>query len=177
MATTNGKKPQAKPKSTKSAKKATAEASQPAVRKTAAAKPVPVPPPPEPAPKAPIPDPAPKVAPVLLNAVKPDEKLTETAFVERAVNSFEESLKAAVPAAVAVNSKLVDIAQANMNAGMELARDLAGAKTPMEMMRLGMTYWHENMGVFRAQAEELRMLSAVFVTRASEPIRNHIRRA
>jgi hypothetical protein len=81
-----------------------------------------------------------------------------------------------MPAAVAVNSKLVDIAQVNMNAGMELARDLASAKTPMEFMRLGMTYWHENMGLFQAQAQELRALSAKFVTTASEPIRDHIRR-
>ena len=186
MASTNGKKPQAKSKSTKSARKVTAEASQPAVRKTAAAKPVPMPPPPEPAPKAPAPvpsprarvtDSAPKTAPVLLNAVKADERLVEAAFVERAVDSLEKSFKAALPAAAAVNSKLVDIAQANMNSGMEFARDLAGAKSPMEMVRLGMTYWHENMGVFQAQAQELRTLSASFVTKASEPIRDHIRRA
>jgi hypothetical protein len=59
---------------------------------------------------------------------------------------------------------------------VELARDLAGAKSPMEMMRLGMNYWHEHMGVFEAQAQELRTLSAEFVTTASEPIRAHIRR-
>jgi len=98
------------------------------------------------------------VAPVLVNAVKPEEKLPDTALVERAVDSLEKSLKAAVPAAVAVNRKLVDIAQANMNSSLELARDLANAKSPMEMMRLQMNYWHENMSVFGAQAQELRAL-------------------
>ncbi len=122
------------------------------------------------------PEPAP--APVLVNAVKPEEKLPPSAHgsVESAVDTFEKSLKAAIPVARKVNRKLVDIAQANMNSGLELARDLAGAKSPMEMMRLGMNYWHEHMGVFEAQAQELRMLSAEFMTTASEPIREHIRR-
>jgi hypothetical protein len=122
------------------------------------------------------PEPAP--APVLVNAVKPEEKLSPSTqgSVESAVDTFEKSLKAAMPVARKVNRKLVDIAQANMNSGLELARDLAGAKSPMEMMRLGMNYWHEHMGVFEAQAQELRMLSAEFMTTASEPIRAHIRR-
>jgi Phasin protein len=186
MATTDKRKPQAKAKKKTPAKqKAPAKASQPAVRKSAAAQ--------APASRS-VPTPAPVAveAPVLLNAVEPDEKLVEPklvepklvepkliepAFVESAVDSFEQSLKAAVPAAVAVNSKLVDIVQANMNASMELARDLAGAKSPLEMMRLGMSYWHENMGVFRAQAEELRTLSVAFLATTSKPLRDHIRRA
>src|SRR5690606_21955217 len=147
-------------------KKATAGAANPAARKSAAAK--------APAPESAVaaaPEPVTAEAPALVNAAKPDEKLDDTAFVALAVGSVEKSLKAAVPAAVAVNSKLVDFAQANMNSGMELARDLAGAKSPMEMMRLSMAYWHENMGVFRAQAQELQTLSASLVTKASEPIR------
>lgn len=40
-----------------------------------------------------------------------------------------------------------------------------------------MTYWQENMGVFQAQALELRTLQAAFVATASEPIREHMRRA
>jgi hypothetical protein len=59
---------------------------------------------------------------------------------------------------------------------MELARDLANAKSPLEMMQLGMTYWQEHMGAFEAQAQELRTLSAKFMTTASEPILAHIRR-
>ena len=125
------------------------------------------------------PAPEPSPAPVLVNSVKPDERLTESAqvAVESAVDTIEKTLKAALPVARKVNHKLVDIAQTNMNSGLELARDLAGAKSPMEAMRLGMTYWHEHMGVFEAQAQELRTLSAEFVATASEPIRAQIRRA
>lgn len=170
---TNPKKPQAtkpgakkpelkKPAAKKPVRKraATAKASQPAARKTAEA------------PKQVSPEP-----PVLVNAVKPEEKLAESALMGRAVDSIEESLKAAMPAAVAVNRKLVDIAQTNMNSGLELARDLAAAKSPVEMMMLGMTYWQEHMGVFQAQAQELRTLSATLMTTANEPIRAHIRRS
>jgi hypothetical protein len=121
---------------------------------------------------------APEPAPVLANAVSPEEKLPAAAqgAVESAVDTLEKTLRAALPGARKVNHKLVDIAQTNMNAGLELARDLAGAKSPMEMMQLGMSYWHEHMNVFEAQAQELRMLSAEFMTTASEPIRTHIRR-
>jgi len=121
-------------------------------------------------PKAPV--------PVLVNAVTPDEKLSEPAVeaLESAVQTIEKSLEAAMPAARAVNRKLVDIAQANMNSSLELVRDLAGAKTPMEAMRLQMNYWHDHMSVFEAQAQELRTLSAEFMATAAEPIRAHMRR-
>jgi hypothetical protein len=126
----------------------------------------------KPAPKAPP-------APVLVDAVKPDEKLpaAPAGALNGAVETLGKSLKAAMPAAAAVNRKLVDIAQANMNSGMELARDLAGARTPMEAMRLQMAYWHDNIGLFEAQAQELRAVSAEFMAKTSEPIRAHMRRA
>jgi len=84
------------------------------------------------------------------------------------VPSLGRSLQAAVPAAVAVNTKLVDIAQANVSAGLELARDLAGAKTPMEAMQLGVAYWFNHIGAVQAQARELQSLSAAWVRTAGE---------
>jgi hypothetical protein len=114
-------------------------------------------------------------APVLVNAIEPDEQLSDSS-VDTLVQTWEKSFEAAMPVARAVNRKLVDIAQTNMNSSLELARDLAGAKTPMEAMRLGMNYWHEHMGVLEAQAQELRSLSAEFVATASEPLRAHMRR-
>jgi hypothetical protein len=168
---TRPKRPQSKPQTKKPTTKkvVAAKVSEAAVRAEAA---------PEPAPAVRA-GAAPAPTPVLVNAVTPEEKLPEIAqaAVDSAVDTFEKSLKAALPVARKVNSKLVDIAQANMNSGLELARDLAGAKSPMEMMRLGMSYWHENLGVFENQAQELRMLSAELMTTASEPIRAHIRRA
>ncbi|MEM8575916.1 MAG: phasin family protein [Pseudomonadota bacterium] len=80
-------------------------------------------------------------------------------------------LQVAVPAAVEMNSKLMDIAHSNVNAGLELARDLAGAKTPMEAMSLGLAHWFNHMGAVQAQARELQSLSAAWVKTASERIR------
>ena len=84
-----------------------------------------------------------------------------------ATPSFGLSFQATVPAAVAMNTKLVDIAHSNVSAGLELARDLAGAKSPMEAMRLGVAYWFNHMGAVQAQARELQSLSAAWVKTAS----------
>jgi len=115
---------------------------------------------------------------VLVNAITPDEKLSEPAVeaTESAVQTIEKSLQAAMPAARAVNEKLLDIAQTNMNSSLELARDLAGAKTPMEALRLQMTYWQDHMSVFEAQAQELRTVAGEFMATAAEPMRAHLRR-
>lgn len=88
-----------------------------------------------------------------------------------ALSFLGQSLQATVPAAVAVNTKLVAMAQANVSAGLELARDLAGAKTPMEAMQLGVAYWFNHMGAVQAQARELQSLSAAWVKTASAQVR------
>lgn len=143
-----------------SAKRASASAAGATARKTAAAK---------------APASTPKIEPVRVSVVKPEEKLPKAALMERTVDTFEKSLKAAIPAAVAVNHKLVDIAQSNMKASIELARDLASAKSPLEIMWLGMTYWRDNMEVLSAQALELRTLYSAVMASANEPIRAHLR--
>lgn len=91
----------------------------------------------------------------------------DNVLVGAAIRSFQAS----VPAAIAVNTKLADIAHANMSAGLELARDLASAKTPMDAMRLGVSYWLSHMSAVQAQARELQGLSAAWVKTASEPVR------
>lgn len=91
----------------------------------------------------------------------------DNVLVGAAIRSFQAS----VPAAIAVNTKLADIAHANMSAGLELARDLASAKTPMDAMRLGVSYWFSHMSAVQAQARELQGLSAAWVKTASEPVR------
>jgi hypothetical protein len=85
--------------------------------------------------------------------------------------SLGRSLQVTMPVAVAVNTKLVDMAHSNVSAGLELARDLAGAKTPIEAMRLGVAYWFNHMGAVQAQARELQSLSAAWVKTASQQIR------
>lgn len=158
------------------------------------------PPPPVAAPraaalKAPTPAPAPK--PVVRQekmstpaaAPQPVRKQAAAALVptaipklqpqvmESAVKTFERSFEAAGAGAVAVNRKLIDIARANMASGLDLAKDLAKAKSPLEFARLQMMFWDERMKALAAQAEELRALSAELVAKANEPIREHVRRS
>jgi hypothetical protein len=85
--------------------------------------------------------------------------------------SLGRSPQVTMPAAVAVNTKLFNMAHSNVSAGLELARDLAGAKTPMEAMRLGVAYWFNHLGAVQAQARELQSLSAAWVKTASQQIR------
>lgn len=89
--------------------------------------------------------------------------------------SFQQAFDAAQKGAVAVNAKLIEMAQEAMNANLEYARDLAGATNPMQALKLQMKHWQETIESFTAQAEELRKLTAELVAATSEPIRAHLR--
>jgi hypothetical protein len=101
----------------------------------------------------------------------------EPRLLDNAVDTMERSLKAAGQGTVAVNRRLIDFAQANLSSSLDLAKSLACARTPMQVMHLQVTYWDERMKVLASQAEELRALSAEIVAKANEPIREHMRRS
>src|SRR3990170_3213528 len=97
--------------------------------------------------------------------------------LDHAVDTMERSLKAAGQGTLAVNRKLIDFAQANVSSSLDLAKSLACARTPMQVMHLQVTFWDERMKALASQAEELRALSAEIVAKANEPIREHMRRS
>jgi hypothetical protein len=97
--------------------------------------------------------------------------------VSSAMETIEESWKAAGLGTVAVNRKILDFARQNVSSGLHLARSLAGAKNPVEMARLHVTFWDEQMKALASQAEELRAMSAEIVNKASEPLREHMRKS
>ncbi len=101
----------------------------------------------------------------------------EPRLLDNAVDTMERSLKAAGQGTVAVNRKLIDFAQANLSSSLDLAKSLACARNPMQVMHLQVTYWDERMKVLASQAERLRALSAEIVAKANEPIREHMRRS
>jgi hypothetical protein len=90
--------------------------------------------------------------------------------------SIERSFRAAGFGTLAVNRKLIDIARANLSSGFDLAKDLAGAKTPLEAARLQMAFFDQRMKALAAQAQELRALQAELVEKANEPIREQLKR-
>ncbi len=108
--------------------------------------------------------------------VLPQAAAPQAAFAG-AVATLEGSLKAAGQSAVQVNRKLIEIAQANVNSGLEHAKEMAAAKNPIAAMRLHVNYWHAQMGVFTRQSQEFRALQAELVGLAAAPLRAHVRGA
>ena len=127
-----------------------------------------------PAPKALAPEPRPQTPAPKALAPSPEPR---PHALDNAVDTMERSLKAAGQGTVAVNRKLIDFAQANLSSSLDLARSLACARNPMQVVHLQVTYWDERMKVLASQAEELRALSADIVAKANEPIREHMRRS
>ena len=61
--------------------------------------------------------------------------------------------------ATALNRKVMEIAQCNIDSGFDLAKSLAGAKNLAEVIELQATYWRKQFDTLGAQAEEVRSLS------------------
>jgi hypothetical protein len=87
---------------------------------------------------------------------------------------MEKSFDAAGQGAVALNRKIIDIAQRNLNSGFDLAKNLAGAKNLSEMAELQAAYWRKQFGALAAQAEEVRALSTKVTADTAEPIKAHV---
>ena len=91
--------------------------------------------------------------------------------LEGLLQSWERSFDAANQGAVALNRKIIDIAQRNINSGFDLAKGLAGAKNLAEAMELQADYWRKQLDTLAAQAEEVRTLSAQVATDATKPMK------
>jgi hypothetical protein len=94
-------------------------------------------------------------------------------MLSAAFENIERSFRAAWLGTVAVNRKLIDMAHANVVSGFDLARDLAGARSPLEAARLQKAYFDERMKTLAAQAAEIRALQTDLVSKANEPLRQH----
>ena len=96
--------------------------------------------------------------------------------LEGVLESWERSFDAAGQGAVALNRKVIDIAQRNINSGFDLAKSLAGAKNLAEAMELQAAHWRKQLDALAAQAEEVRTLSAKVTADAAEPIKAQLTR-
>ena len=77
---------------------------------------------------------------------------------------------------MALNRKIIDIAQRNINSGFDLAKSLAGTKNLAEATELQATYWRKQVGALTAQAEEVRTLSTQVTADVAEPIKAQVTR-
>ena len=114
-----------------------------------------------------------------------EKTVTETqAVYERAktaaeagLGALEQALDAAGQGAAALNRKVIDIAQRNVNSGFDLAKSLAAAKSIPEIVELQTSYWRNQFGTLSAQAEELRVLSTKVAADTVEPIKTQVTRS
>lgn len=79
--------------------------------------------------------------------------------LEAALETLERSFDAMGQGATALNRKVMEIAQCNIDSGFDLAKSLAGAKNLAEVIELQATYWRKQFDTLGAQAEEVRSLS------------------
>jgi hypothetical protein len=87
------------------------------------------------------------------------------------LESWEKSFGAAAQGAVALNRKVLDIAEGNIDTNFALATGLAGAKNFADVMALHAAYWRKRFGNLSAQAEEVRALSTKLTANVAEPIK------
>jgi phasin len=91
--------------------------------------------------------------------------------LEGVLQSWERSLDATNQGAVALNRKIIVIAQRNINSSFDLAKSLAGAKSLAEAMELQAHYWRKQLDTLAAQAEEVRTLSTQVAADATKPMK------
>ncbi len=94
--------------------------------------------------------------------------------LQAVIESWEKSFVAAGQGAVALNRKIIDIAERNINTGFDLATSLAGAKNLAEAMELQAAYWRKQFRDLSAQAEEVRALSTKVTANVVEPINSRV---
>ena len=75
--------------------------------------------------------------------------------------------------AKALNSKVMHIAQCNIDSGFDLAKSLAGIKNLADVIELQAAYCRKQFDALGAQAEEVRSLST---TDAARPARDQVTR-
>lgn len=78
---------------------------------------------------------------------------------EGILESWQKSFGAAGQGAAALNRKLIDLAERNINTGFDLATGLAGARDFGEVMELQATYWRKLLGELRVQGGQRRAKS------------------
>jgi phasin len=96
--------------------------------------------------------------------------------LEAGLEALERSFDAAGQGSLALNHKVIEIAQRNVNSGFTIAKSLAAAKTLPEVVQVQAAYWRKWRGTFTAQAEELRALSTKVTADTTEPIKAHVTR-
>jgi hypothetical protein len=84
------------------------------------------------------------------------------------LESWQKSFGAAGEGAVALNGRIIDIADRNINNAFDLAACLAGAKNLPEAMEVQAAFWRKELGYLGGRAKRVRAPSTADVTRQSK---------
>ena len=79
--------------------------------------------------------------------------------LQSVLESWNKSFGAAGQGTMALNSKIIDIAERNIDKNFDFAMSLCRAKNLAEVMELQAAYLQKQFGQLRSQAEEVRLLS------------------
>jgi hypothetical protein len=71
-------------------------------------------------------------------------------ILQAMLESWQKSFGAAGQGAAALNRRVADLAERNINTGFDLATDLAGARNLAEVMQLQATCWRKLLGELQA---------------------------
>ncbi len=96
--------------------------------------------------------------------------------LDASLEALERSYDAAGQASAALNRKIIDIAQRNINSSFDLAKSLASAKNIAEMVELQGAFWRKQLETLMGQVEEVRTLSVNATTDVTEPLKRHVAR-
>ncbi len=94
--------------------------------------------------------------------------------MDEAVSMLEVTIERAGEGAIALNRKVIDITQSNLNLGFDLAKELAGADTLSRFMELQVAFMRKQFETMTTQAQEVRELSAEVATSTAAPFKAHV---
>jgi hypothetical protein len=92
--------------------------------------------------------------------------------IQAMFESWQTPFGAASQGVLALNRRLIDIADRNINNSFDLATSLVGAKNLAEVAELQAAYWRRQFSEMTTQAEEVRVLSTKVATDVARPIKS-----
>ena len=96
--------------------------------------------------------------------------------LEAALETLERSFDALGQGTTALNHKVIDIAQRNINSGFDLAVSLTAAKNLAEVIELQAAYWRKQFGALADQAKEVRALSTQVTADVAKQVKEPVTR-
>jgi phasin len=94
--------------------------------------------------------------------------------LDASIALFEKTFDAAGQGAAVFNGKIIDLGRRNVNSVFDLAKSLAGARNPSDIVQVQAAYWQKQVSVLTAQAEEVRALSTKVTADTAEPIKAYV---